>query len=131
MKIMVAVDGSQAAGRAVNLAIALRGEVVLVTVVEASGTHFPNVLLPTGDWVTVPGTPDREMEKLLLEAAANLLARYHQECTAAGVPARTCLVRGTPRETLCQVAAQEQPDILAMGSRGLGSIERLMLGSVS
>ncbi|MGQ9864756.1 MAG: universal stress protein [Pseudanabaenaceae cyanobacterium] len=131
MKIMVAVDGSQAAARAVAQAIALGGEVVLVTVLEAPGAYFPNILLPTGDWVTVPGPPDRDMEKLLTEAAENLLARYQKECAEAGIAARTCVVRGSPRETLCQVAAQENPDILAIGSRGLGSVERLMLGSVS
>jgi nucleotide-binding universal stress UspA family protein len=131
MKIMVAVDGSQAAARAVTQAIALGGEVVLVTVLEAPGAYFPNVLLPTGDWVTVPGTPNRDMEKWITEAAENLLARYQQQCEAAGIAARTCLVRGGARETLCQVAAQEEPDIFAIGSRGLGSVERLMLGSVS
>ncbi len=131
MKIMVAVDGSQAAGRAVAQAIALGGEILLVTVLEAAGAYFPNILLPTGDWVTVPGPPDRDLEKLLIEAAENLLAHYQRECEAAGRTVQTRLVRGAPRETLCQVAAQEQPDILAMGSRGLGSVERLMLGSVS
>ncbi len=131
MKIMVAVDGSEAAGRAVAQAIALGGELLLVTVLEAAGTYFPNILLPTGDWVTVPGPPERDLEKLLTEAAENLLARYQRDCEAAGRAVQTRLVRGTPRETLCQVAAQEHPDILAIGSRGLGSVERLMLGSVS
>ncbi len=131
MKIMVAVDGSQAAGRAVAQAIALGGEILLVTVLEAPGAYFPNILLPTGDWVTVSGPADRDLEKLLTEAAENLLARYQRECEAAGRTAQARLLRGTPRETLCQVAAQEQPDILAIGSRGLGSVERLVLGSVS
>ncbi|NJK59218.1 MAG: universal stress protein [Oscillatoriales cyanobacterium SM2_1_8] len=81
--------------------------------------------------MTGAGHPRSRNGKLLTEAADNLLSRYQRDCATAAVTARTCLARGGVRETLCQIAAQEHPDILAIGSRGLGSAERLLLGSVS
>ena len=44
---------------------------------------------------------------------------------------RTMLADGDPASMILKIAAQEKPDLLVMGSRGLGGIQRLLTGSVS
>jgi nucleotide-binding universal stress UspA family protein len=38
---------------------------------------------------------------------------------------------GDPASVIIEVANDEKPDLLVMGSRGLGGMQRLLLGSVS
>jgi nucleotide-binding universal stress UspA family protein len=44
---------------------------------------------------------------------------------------RTMLADGDPASMILKIADQEKPDLLVMGSRGLGGIQRLLTGSVS
>jgi nucleotide-binding universal stress UspA family protein len=41
------------------------------------------------------------------------------------------LADGDPASVILEVADKEKPDLLVMGSRGLGGIQRLLTGSVS
>jgi len=49
----------------------------------------------------------------------------------AGVKAVTRLEHGQPADKLIQLAKDESFDLIVIGSRGLGSIARFFLGSVS
>ena len=44
---------------------------------------------------------------------------------------RTMLADGDPASVILEVADKEKPDLLVMGSRGLGGIQKLLTGSVS
>jgi len=44
---------------------------------------------------------------------------------------RNMLADGDPASVILEVADKEKPDLLVMGSRGLGGIQRLLTGSVS
>jgi nucleotide-binding universal stress UspA family protein len=135
MKILVAVDGSKASDRAIakalSLAVPTQSEVVLLTVVEPLSSYLPEVMMPTGDWVGLRGFPDIELEKKILIAGETNLQRALETCKAADIECMTRLETGLPRDAICRVAKEEEPDFLVVGSRGLGSVERLMLGSVS
>jgi nucleotide-binding universal stress UspA family protein len=52
---------------------------------------------------------------------------------AAGqsIPIATELLFGDPADTICQRAEELDVDLVVVGSRGLGMIERVLLGSVS
>ncbi|MDX2254595.1 MAG: universal stress protein [Pseudanabaenaceae cyanobacterium bins.39] len=135
MKILVSIDGSQASENALTKALALaaplQAEVVLLTVVEPLSSYIPEVMMPTGDWVGWRGLPDIELERKILNAGQALLKKAQDNCAMSQVESRTRIETGQPRDVICHVAEQENPDILVIGSRGLGSVERLMLGSVS
>jgi nucleotide-binding universal stress UspA family protein len=135
MKILVSIDGSQASenalAKALALAAPLKAEVVLLTVVEPLSSYIPEVMMPTGDWVGWRGLPDVELERKILSAGQSLLKKAQDTCSMSQVESRTRIETGQPRDVICHVAEQENPDILVIGSRGLGSVERLMLGSVS
>jgi nucleotide-binding universal stress UspA family protein len=135
MKILISIDGSQASDNALTKALLfaapLQAEVVMLTVVEPLSSYVPEVMMPTGDWVGWRGLPDVELERKILNAGQALLQKAEDTCKAAQVECRARLETGQPRDVICHVAQEENPDLLVIGSRGLGSVERLMLGSVS
>lgn len=135
MKFLVAIDGSQASehalAKALIFAAPLQSEIILLTVVEPLSSYVPEVMMPTGDWVGWRGLPDIEMERKILNAGQALLQKAQDICQASHLDTSTRLETGQPRDVICSVAKEENVDLVILGSRGLGSIERLMLGSVS
>jgi nucleotide-binding universal stress UspA family protein len=135
MKFLIPIDGSKASENALAKALAfaapLQAKIVLLTVVEPLSNYVPEVMMPTGDWVGWRGLPDVELERKILSAGQALLQKAQDTCQASGLESLTRLEIGQPRDVICMVAKEENPDILILGSRGLGSVERLMLGSVS
>jgi nucleotide-binding universal stress UspA family protein len=121
-KILVAIDGSEASLRAgkqaVDLAAALGGEACFIYVVPP--------VMQAGE---APFTPVDEM----MEAEEQRGQRVLDEAEAAlGKPAVGRIIRvGVPHEVLIEVAEKDGFDLLIMGSRGLGPVRRLLLGSVA
>jgi nucleotide-binding universal stress UspA family protein len=120
IRLLVALDGSRESETVLPsvaaLVLALRAEVNLVHVLTHVATRF-------GDEATL-GLADRAA--YLHHAALQL-----QE---AGVPAtaiRTAVRYGPVAATLLDQAAREQASILAISSRGLAGLDRLVHGSVA
>ncbi len=70
---------------------------------------------------------DRQIEnsaKRTLESAQEIFHGYKGKF-------ETILDYGEPAEEILLLAEREKPDLLIMGSRGLGGFSRVMLGSVS
>jgi nucleotide-binding universal stress UspA family protein len=118
-KILLAVDGSDYSKKAIPVAIELasksKGEVVVVHVI----VHL--VYRETVDLET------QDEARLLADAVVDLV-------TKAGVRARRELRAaghlGVAKEIL-DVAKSHGADTIVLGSRGLGDIEGLLLGSVA
>lgn len=125
-KIVVGVDGSESATRAVEWcaqhAPALDAEVVAVHAVEE-----PVYPVPTLAYVAVPPLSD--------EARAELLRLLDEEWCAplrdGSVRYRALLVDGPPATALVQVADDEDADLVVTGRRGRGGFAELVLGSTS
>ncbi len=123
--IVVGFDGSDASrhavGRAVGLARALGSRLVLVTVVAPPTVFLGELLVPE----VIDLSAVVEPAKKQLEA----LAREIRETT--GVEAEPVILMGDPADELVNYAEENGCDLIVVGRRGRGGLERLILGSVS
>lgn len=125
-RIAAAVDGSEqsihAAQRAVDLAGPAGGRVTLLTVVR-----------PPEGWWGLDGLPPSP-EALAEAVAAGLsevLDRVQAQVQAGDVAVDTVEELGDPAATIMAFCEREQIDLLVVGRRGAGVVERMMLGSVA
>jgi nucleotide-binding universal stress UspA family protein len=120
-KILVAVDGSQHARAALDLAADLAQRYQASLCVLHAFPHVSDLL----------GTP--QYESLL--AARSMIGQQLLESahTQVGdtVVVETHLIEGPPAPAILRVAQEEGCDLIVIGSRGRGQIAGILLGSVS
>ena len=117
--ILVALDGSvdsrTALRHAVTLARDQNAKLTLLTVVP----HQPT---PVGPGVAPPPETDESHNEIIKEALAEI---------PKDVGVTTRLERGEIAITILRVVAEDQYDLLVMGSHGHSRVHRALLGSVS
>lgn len=125
-RVVAAVDGSDqsvhAAQYAVDLARVTGGSVILATVVR-----------PPEGWWGLEGSPPTP-EALAAAVAAGrreVLDSVVQRIDAGGVELTTVEELGDPASTLISLCEREGADLVVVGRRGAGLVERMMLGSVA
>jgi nucleotide-binding universal stress UspA family protein len=130
-RFLLGVDGSPHARRAAALVGSLTaprgGEVRLLSVIEP--VRLPNTaLLPARVRAVVTGEA-ADLEKERLAAARRHLETARQQLARAGWRVRAEVRTGRPLEELLD--ASRNADVLVVGARGVGGVERLLLGSVA
>ena len=119
-RIVVGVDGSENAARAIDVAAGLAG----LADAEVFAVHAVGLLEGSGDASHTPA--DRHV--------AVRDALEHDWCRAleqAGVRTSYELRDGNPVLVLLAVADEVGADLIVLGSRGLGGFPELLLGSTS
>lgn len=126
MKLLIPVDGSDNALRAVNLAISQAAALKVV----------PQILLLNVQWNVAAGNV-----KLFIDQ--NTINDYYREqgevalqtaraaLESAGLSYRYHISIGTPAQAIAQYAAEEAVDQIIMGRQGEGGLQSLLLGSVA
>jgi len=112
-KILVPVDGSENAEKALQIAVLL-----------AKKTDAKMTLLYVQESGLFKLRP-----KVTKEVGARILANATDQ--VEGIEPEKKLESGDPAKTIIQTADKDDYDIIVMGSRGLGAIGRFLLGSVS
>jgi len=130
-KLLVPMDFSDAALAACDLAQSLAahtdGVVVLLKVIE------PSQEIMSLDPMLALGAQQlfKDLDEQLLDANHVRLETLAQTLRDQGCQAETTVVRGHPKDLICQLAQDRGVDLIVMGSRGLGTLRQLLLGSVS
>jgi nucleotide-binding universal stress UspA family protein len=125
MKILVAVDGSQASLCAVRHALqllreGLRADILLAAVQEPTYV-YEMVLPPSAD----------VLERLGGAVGARALAEAEALLAQAGVAYTREIASGEAAPTLVEIAERHGCAKIVMGARGMGPMRGALLGSVS
>ncbi len=129
-KILVAIDGSEASTNALQLATELSEKF-------SAGLHLLHVVRE----MQVPLNPglmeayeklERQRHDLLKSAGEQLLNQSKRVAESKGITAlQADIGSGDPASAIVKYADKNQMDLIVIGSRGLGQIESLLMGSVS
>ena len=123
VKILIGMDGSKSAEEAVNV-VALRKwpEGSQVRLVNATWMVPVNSRLssPIAQWIQ----SERERVRLAIEAATRKL-------TAVGLEVSALVEQADPEKLICDEAVSWEADCVFLGARGMGVVDRLLIGSIS
>lgn len=123
-RLLVPVDGSQGASRALAHAIGRAREV-------KAEIHVLHVVPPMNyDELRIYAERD-DIATIRREANQRLLSSATEELKAAGVACVAHLLDGDTAQTIVQFADAQGMDEIILGSRGMGALSGMMLGSVS
>jgi nucleotide-binding universal stress UspA family protein len=117
--ILVGVDGSEGAARAVawaaDLAAALEADVVAVHAFEQAAQK-----LPAPRYLTLRTAAERALDR-----------KWCDPLRRASVSYRPLVVDGDARSVLMEASEVERSGLVVVGSRGLGALSAVLLGSVA
>ena len=130
--ILVALDGSQHSSRAADVAIDLAqhygARLQFITVSKQPPARLSEELQRYMEIEQLKGTPDL----LVTDVAKNILDEAEKRARSKGLKeVKTTAKTGPVARTIVDVAKRREADVIIMGSRGLGTVEGILLGSVS
>jgi nucleotide-binding universal stress UspA family protein len=129
--VLVAVDGSSHADRAVEFAaeFAVNYEVDLTVLNVVS--YASTVPLALGAYAELEGLY-AESRSVLQTAGEKIVESAAERARRIGVAkVSTAVELGSPAQTICETAKEIGADVIVMGRRGLGDFSGLFLGSVT
>jgi nucleotide-binding universal stress UspA family protein len=134
-RIILAIDASEASAKAawfvrtkfqMNRSTSEDGRVpihVVVVHVMARRPLAPVEFRFSAPWI--------KSEKKVKDVGRRLVKQSAQQLIQAGFTADHICKVGDPAEEIMKVAAKQDADLIVMGVKGLGTIDRVLLGSVS
>lgn len=128
MKILASTDGSQLSYKALHEAALIAGamkEKVTVIYVEDQVPH------PRDEGYYFSEDSLQQYEARRKEDREQITADVREIFEAEGAEVDMRIEQGHAADTITRIAEEGQFDLLVMGSRGWGGMNRLLLGSVS
>jgi nucleotide-binding universal stress UspA family protein len=127
-RVVVAIDGSEVSKGVIDYAIHYANrekdaEMLFLHVIEPSEQRE---IFYRGHVVSVPPSPDE------VRAEFQAFIKARMDAVGKGIPAMSVSLRGgSPYEQIVKFAEEENADIIMIGHRGLGNVQRFFLGSVA
>ncbi len=123
-KILLATDGSKHSTKTIEQSIKLAkkfdAEVTILYVIEVNPQQGY-------DFFASYKTKEAEMESTAEKILENTANSLREE----GIKVNTRLEKGHPADIICEIAENENFELVILGGRGLGKISGMILGSVS
>jgi nucleotide-binding universal stress UspA family protein len=130
-QILVAVDGSEHADRAVDFAAELAAKFDAALTILNVVSYVSTVPLALGAYAELEGLY-AESRDVLEEAGKEIVDGAAQRTRRLGVTNIDTRVEfGSPAGAICEVAEAVSADVVVMGRRGLGDFGGFFLGSVT
>jgi len=129
-RILVATDASRAANRAIDLAadIAAKYGSSLDILHVVRQMQLPPELLRMARVEKIAGREADILEFVAQQILSDAKARAKKK---GAKEARTTMDSGDPATAIVKYAKRHNVDLIVMGSRGLGKVKEVILGSVS
>lgn len=123
--ILVAYDGSETSGKALNQAIKFIQSKPGSKLTVAHVLNRPMSAFEGFGWVIPEGYQDKmkEYEDALVKKAEEVIRELPYT--------KIAMLTGNPAQAILEYAKEYNCDLIVMGSRGLGPFKEWMLGSVS
>jgi len=116
-RIVVGYDGSDHSKKALEIAVDLAkrygAEIIVITVVDIASSTDPSVI------------------KIAEDAAGQISSEASEKLSKEGVEHSSIIRHGDPGVEIVKAAEENKADLIVVGSRGLSTLRRLILGSVS
>jgi nucleotide-binding universal stress UspA family protein len=129
MRVLVASDGSESAGLAVDLVAGVAWppgtEIVVARAVETGDAIYG------GPWPPVVALQTDQIEAELRIVAQKTVDEARERLSRPGLTVDGIVLHGRPATAIVEKAHQMHADLVVIGSRGHGTIESMLLGSVS
>ena len=130
-KILVPIDGSEHSKKAIEFAAGVSqqygSELYLIHVVAHK--YIPPEILEYIESEKIEGALGKVSASLISEG---IMKTAQNQAKATGLKiAKTMVSRGDPAEEIIKFAKNNDIDMIVIGSRGLGQIKGILLGSVS
>jgi nucleotide-binding universal stress UspA family protein len=125
-KILLPVDGSPASLRAVDFAIEMVTQSPNTSLVLLNVQNVPAIALSDAS-----AMPSNWLDEATSQASTKALEDAIGKCEDASVAFETLTKTGLPAKMIAQVAREEDIKHIVMGTRGLGGVQGLLLGSVA
>jgi len=124
MKILIPVDGSAGAEKAVRFAISIaEGKEKEITLLNVQPSYnLPNIKIFFNQ---------EQIKAFQQEGAQEVFARSLEITDSLSTQVSTLLRIGDPGKEICAEAKASGTDLIVMGYRGLGGIKRTIMGSVA
>ena len=129
MRVLVAIDGSEPAGLAVDLVADVTwpaGTAILVAQAVETGAG-----LFGGPWPALAMVQTDRIEAEIRDQAQRTVHEARERLARPGLSVNAVVLTGRPATAIVDRARDMQADVVVVGSRGHGTIESMLLGSVS
>jgi len=127
MKTILAVDGSDNSYEAVHALkyFARAEQLTLFHVLDVPKPAYPMMMPEAAEEIY------KTLEQSMREDGERLLDRIQSLLPPHAGPSTKQLRIGSPAEAIVSMAEEQKADLIVMGAKGLGTLDRVLLGSVS
>jgi nucleotide-binding universal stress UspA family protein len=134
-KILVPIDGSEHSKRALEAALQIGkkfgSRIMVFTVYHVSVSPVTNPELPMGPGVVIDASSSNAAATAACHSAERILMQAKMMAQSQNVGVEIESAEGNAVEEIVEKSREGKFDLVIMGARGLGTIKKIFIGSVS